>query len=425
MIRQNKNIKIVVFHYSELTQRAIDEIALDELAECFDLEYWNCRTVSYPADPPLSPKRIIQRPYVRNIRNMWDLKRQLAKLPKDTIGLIWLLQNPKMYRVHKAIGAKVASAVFYSLNVNDSKAGLLTDEEQKHPQNQVEQTQQSIEVKRSALRSFWGRIKSRLRKNDTLYLLYNYIRYNGKDKYKSEKDRIYYSKLIHAYRKLYRIGVAPWADMRTSHPDYDKILKLGTQVKRNEPYIVYIDESYMDSLDAIERFPNIDMNSMRGAYYESINRFFDRVELEYKCKVVVALHPNAFAVDNPFNGRECIQYKTVELVKDCQGVILHASNAINFIAYYDKPICYTYNNVLSQFDFPGSLYTLGAFQCRQLNLPYINMEELSSVKNIFHKLTLEIRQAVIDRYFGDISRGIPNSEILKEHFVTIYNEINS
>ena len=219
------------------------------------------------------------------------------------------------------------------------------------------------------------------------------------------------------------MGVCPWVDFRTSHPDYDKILKIGTQVIRSEPYFAYIDESYMDSLDAKERFPDVDLESMRKSYYESLNHFFDRVERDYGCKVVIALHPNANLTKNPFDGRECVQYKTVELVKDSRGVILHASNAINFIAYYDKPICYVYNKVLSRFNVDGGLYTLGAFQAKQLGLPFINMEEQNTTDNIFHTLTPETRQAVINQYFGDISRGVPNSEILKEHFETIYNQI--
>lgn len=414
----DKKIKIVVFYRAELTQRAIDDMALDELAQWFDLEFWDCRAVHWPNNPPAAPNRVINRSYVHVIRSVEDLETHLEKLPSDTIGFIYMLQNPPMYKIHKLIASRIACAVFYSLNVNDSVAG------------ELEQTKQVTNIglvsqDRNIIVRLLMRLKHQLYSIDAIYLMSMYVKYRGNEEYYLKKLQVYRRKICRLYKKIYSMGVSPFANLRTSHPDYDKILKLGNMIKYREPYFVYIDESYMDSLDAKERFPNVCLDSMRQSYYNSINRFFDMVEHEYNCKVLIALHPTTNLLENPFEGRECFQYKTVELVKDCSGVILHASNAINFIAYYDKPICYVYNEVLSRFDFEGSLFTLGQFQCRQLGLPFVNMEELDIVKGLFHHLKPEIRKAVVNKYFGDISRGIPNSEILKEHFEKIYSEMDN
>ena len=187
---------------------------------------------------------------------------------------------------------------------------------------------------------------------------------------------------------------------------------------------MFIDSWYPYHPDWANRVPDFDWLAQAKPYYESINSFFDEVERTYGCEVIVAAHPNADYSTNPYGGRKCIQNKSVALVKDAKAVILHVSNSLNFIAYYDKPFCMVTNNAIKAGDFTQCLYAMQKNIANQLCTPLINIDNTYEISSIFKKLTPEIREQYISSYFGDTSENIPNCEILKRHFVSIYQKIS-
>lgn len=79
-------------------------------------------------------------------------------------------------------------------------------------------------------------------------------------------------------------------------------------------------------------------------YYDSINRFFELLELHYGVKVIIAAHPTADYSNNPFNGREIYQGLTAELVKDADFIISHHSASISYAVLNRKPVVIIYTN---------------------------------------------------------------------------------
>jgi hypothetical protein len=59
-----------------------------------------------------------------------------------------------------------------------------------------------------------------------------------------------------------------------------------------------------------------------------------------------------------------------------------------------------------------------------VEMPLYDIDSLLTVKDIFHRTDPELRKQYILRYFGDISKGLSHAEILKKHFINIYQQIN-
>ena len=77
-------------------------------------------------------------------------------------------------------------------------------------------------------------------------------------------------------------------------------------------------------------------------YFAAMNRFFDFVEKETGCKIVIAAHPrsNYESMPKVFGDREVIKGKTVDLVAKSKLVIMHASTSLNYAVFFRKPIVF-------------------------------------------------------------------------------------
>lgn len=407
---KNLDRKIVVFGHQVLTQRLMDELCMDELAKEFDVEYWNCNALCIPHVDLMTDS--ISRPWVYDVNDIDSLKKRLDNLPSETIAILKIFVNVDMYDIHKLIGPKVSCGILYYLNkgIWDCMLGTF---EQKDDKN--ENPCHEIVIKRLI-----NRIKNRLYKKKEIYLLSQFVKYRGGEQYVKIKNDLRIKEMMSYYPHVYYMGVSPSADFQTSHPDYDKILKLGKINENVQPYIVFIDAFYPYHADWKERNPSFDWDALGEPYYKSMRAFFDKVEKQYGCEVIVAAHPNANYDNNPFGKRKCIKFKTVELVKDSRAVILHSSNSINFIAYYNKPVCFVSNDAVKAGDFQYCLYQMASSLSSSLGFHLYDVDNLDSVENIFRPIDSNIRLKIINRYFGDTSKGLPNSKILRGHFKTIF-----
>jgi hypothetical protein len=75
-------------------------------------------------------------------------------------------------------------------------------------------------------------------------------------------------------------------------------------------------------------------------YYPDLNQFFKHFENETGLNIIIAAHPRTDygKRGNPFNDREIIADRTVELVKYSSLVLAHMSTSINFAVLYNKPV---------------------------------------------------------------------------------------
>ena len=106
---------------------------------------------------------------------------------------------------------------------------------------------------------------------------------------------------------------------------------------RKGRYVVYIGQYFPFHSDT-QRLEGEKVIQLAPSFYQSMNKFFERVENELKCEVIIAEHPSAKHSDNPYNGRQIIYYQTAELIRDSLAVCMHFSNSSSFVILYDKPV---------------------------------------------------------------------------------------
>ena len=132
----------------------------------------------------------------------------------------------------------------------------------------------------------------------------------------------------------------------THSSDYDRYTEANFRNEVIPKYIVYLDNFlpfHPDSLYSGEVNP-----VTSDLYHESLNKFFEELELITGVKVIIAAHPksNYSELFNPFNGRKIVFGKTAELVRNSEIVVLNFSNSINFAILYGKAIVFITTNEL-------------------------------------------------------------------------------
>ena len=119
--------------------------------------------------------------------------------------------------------------------------------------------------------------------------------------------------------------------------DYDNFLGLSDIVPVATNYAVFLDENLCSHPD--QKLMNIPPISSED-YHPELNAFFDKIERDFKIKIVIAAHPKAmnYKVSNPFNNREIYFNQTNELVSNSNFVISHDSTSIGYAVLHKKPI---------------------------------------------------------------------------------------
>ena len=79
-------------------------------------------------------------------------------------------------------------------------------------------------------------------------------------------------------------------------------------------------------------------------YYQSLNRFFDLLEMAHNIKVVIAEHPKAKYTGEEYKKRESYRMLTAELVKDAEYVITHTSTALSYAVLNFKSVLFIYTD---------------------------------------------------------------------------------
>lgn len=171
--------------------------------------------------------------------------------------------------------------------------------------------------------------------------------------------------------------------------DYDRALLLkGKQRIINEPFVVFLDE-------CLPLHPDISICGIKTMdptkYYQELNLFFDKIEIETNRKVVIAAHPKAliYKERDYFNGRVIMYGKTAELVRDADLILAHDSTAIGYVVCYDKPM-------------------LSIISKAMINDQPSNAEGTRAISNY-----LDTRLVVIDDYI----RGKESNFILEQYYI--------
>lgn len=134
--------------------------------------------------------------------------------------------------------------------------------------------------------------------------------------------------------------------------DYDLYLKdkaenpieLGTHKK----YAVFLDQFYPYHPEwKVEKSAFV---STPQQYFDSIEKFFQYIETQSNCEIIIAAHPRARYDLYPecYANRTVIQGETLQLVKNAHFVLAHDSTAVNMACIYNKPVIFFTTDGLQQ-----------------------------------------------------------------------------
>ena len=108
---------------------------------------------------------------------------------------------------------------------------------------------------------------------------------------------------------------------------YDEILRNKSSISND--YIVFIDGMIFDHRDVIIRsgLPN---KKIREKYYFFLRKFLNDLQILYKKKVIICLHPsnNFSEKNNDFKGFKTIKFQTVEYMNKADVIVFHEGSSI-------------------------------------------------------------------------------------------------
>jgi len=158
--------------------------------------------------------------------------------------------------------------------------------------------------------------------------------------------------------------------------DYDTFLGSSDIAPVATNYAVFLDENLTSHPD--QKLFNIPPISSED-YYPELNAFFDKIESDFKIKIVIAGHPKAinYKVSNPYNNREIYFNQTNELVSNSNFVITHDSTSIGYAVLHAKPIL-SITSEKFKIAIPNNhAYTLSFSKFLNTSLLYFDTDEVS------------------------------------------------
>lgn len=363
--------KLVIIHYSPLSQRWYDYLCFEELAKAFDLEYWDCSSFVFPKFVVTKP--IVDR-HVRKIHDTQELEEYLKAMPIKSLVSVDIHRREENYKVLRLISKYRRTVVFmdfFSNSIRQSRKAKFIDD--------------------------YTSIQNLRRK--------------------------FFSLVFRSMFHVIRISCDFNAQYRINHPDYEYYLQTRnfTPVLPQKRYVVYIDNNFPFHPEIKFTEPYLDITEIARGFYSSLNAYFDKVEREYDCEVVIAAHPAANYTSNPFNGRKLIVNKTALLVRDSIGVLIHTSNAISFAYMYKKQVVFLHNKSFRQ----SKIQFRRLKECSMdLHFPLIDTD-VSTAEGIFdYQLSEEERMRYIHHYLVDINDTRSNKEKLIERIQQVAHSLN-
>ena len=165
--------------------------------------------------------------------------------------------------------------------------------------------------------------------------------------------------------------------------DYDHYVRVRSEGDRlvKDRYAVFLDTNHAYHPDlGMLNLPAVNADN----YFESLNRFFALLEMEYGVKVVIAAHPTANYAIETFRGREIYRLRTAELVRDAEFVVTHHSTSISYAVLNAKPVTFIYTTQMLAVSNETVMRSMRA-QASYLDSPMYNVDEITHGKQVVIK----------------------------------------
>lgn len=207
-------------------------------------------------------------------------------------------------------------------------------------------------------------------------------------------------------------GKNPLIDFHINQDDWVKSRKKYKQVEGiPNKYAVFCDEYFPYHPDN-ECYEFGDIDSLAEQYYTLMNKYFDYLEQINDVKIIIAGHPKSNYKGYEFGGRPIIRFKTVELVRFSEFVVLHGSMSIAYAILFDKPISLVITSGLKSFPM---MYMHQLQYSEYFQLPLYNISK--DIKALPQRVSLGVKEKYIYDYLT--TKGIEdkdNVDLLDELF---------
>lgn len=408
MIVKRDDRTIVFLVGGPLTHRWIQYYCLDTLNLYFNLEFWDCSAlVSHPYDVT----NVLFRPYAFEIKNVSSVKKRLRNLPVQSIVVPEIGLHKSNFKLFKLISKYVKHCVI--IDIWDPV--VLSNDDKFVPKLNVYKSKS---------------LKNILYKSTLIKILLKFLKYGYTDEFKKQYQLIceynesvdwnnWENKCINLFSVKF-ISTNRNALYRVNNVDFEKYkLIYNTPILLNERYVVFVGQFFPYHPDfRISVSSEVSIDGIAQRYFNSLNAFFDAIESKYYCRVVIAEHPSAKHDNNPFNDRKIIYFKTAELIKDSLGVCMHYSNAISFVALYNKPLVvlgFNTLNLIRVFDDNVSFFA------NNLKINALYIDEPYSVEQIKQRtIDPTIRMQILSKVVGDIN--LSNDLLFVKCFSKIFDD---
>ena len=400
-----KKIKIVFICVSELTQRYFDWWALDELSEKFDMEYWDISEIAYNG---FRAKDKIERPFVVKIKSIEEFEQNLKKIPKDSVITPSILENKGNYKLNKLLSHYFPKVCYIHLYNFIEGVDLTQD--------------QSVNKEGFRRKSFTRRIKELLYKSPELqFLIKNMAHPSDHDAFVVE----YYRRKTEAlfeHHDMWNVVGEKYYVNSVNVNQYMKAKREPLPDGVPEKYIVYIDQFFPYHNELKISDPAWDADEIAKTHYVKINKFLQRIEKQYQCPVIIAVHPVANYTENPYDGRLILKWCTEKLVIHSQAVLMHNSGSLAFIMLANKPMAILVNDEYRKSPWMSSMKSYINQGLYSIDLEKLQKEQTITIPPISKDLR--------DRYMEWIAGGEideahwrANAELIAENYVKIYHEM--
>ena len=362
-------MKIVYLVNGPLTSRWQSYYCLDAVAEHYDIAFWDC---SLLVEFPNKVSATLQRPYVVNAISFDNLEEHLQQLPKETIIVPEIAITPSNYKAFKIITKYVSVAVQLDFWESPMAFNIISPIIVKDSHESLWQRAKKI-VTHKAFELWWKR-----------------------------------------HFKTFIFSTNPHAHFALNYPDVEKYYQLERDNHhRKGRYVVYIGQYFPFHSDT-QRLEGAEVVRLAPSFYKSLNAFFQKVENELQCEVIIAEHPSAKHRENPFNGRQIIYYQTAELIRDSVAVCMHFSNSSSFVILYDKPVALLECDAIRQ---TTRFNRHNREFAQALGRKTIDMDRVKEITSVFTPIDRDIRQKALALLLRD------GKQLNEELFVQYFGEI--
>jgi len=313
--------KIIVVHLIPLLKRLKDGYLVNAYLEAgFELEYWDLGPFYKPS---VKFSDELNEPYVIKFNNLDEVEQRLREIDKKQA--VFFVQFHEIW-YYRHLYRMLARHNCYMARIN------------------INPPEFQPSLREVNFRGFFYHVLRWGVAQTYLYYkkLHNYKTYSH---YFGVSD----TSINSINQRYYGVKInEPDYEVSINRPDYENYLSLKDDPHRilEGKYILFVDPFFPCHPEDVGLSKE---NPVAKAYRIRMRSFFDWVEKRFQMPIVIAAHPSAIYEDNELGNRNLIKYKTAELVKDAEMVLLHQSNSNVFAILFDKPVVFLTTKELNRY----------------------------------------------------------------------------